>query len=75
MPTMSVLTGFSLLPNPDEVSVNTEFVSKFCDLVRKVKRVIRIATENDNDKCAFRCFLLRLGFIVDKYKKARKVLL
>ena len=66
---------FQFTANPDEVSAYTEFVSRLCDLARKVKRVVPTATENDNDKYAFRCFLLRLGFISDEYKKARKVLL
>jgi hypothetical protein len=66
---------FQFTANPDEVSAYTEFVSRLCDLARKVKRVIPTATENDNDKYAFRCFLLRLVFIGEKYKKARKVLL
>ena len=66
---------FQFTANPDEVSAYTEFVSRLCDLARKVKRVIPTATENDNDKYAFRCFLLRLGFIGDEYKNARKVLL
>ena len=29
----------------------------------------------DNEKYAFRCFLLRLGFIGEEYKQARKILL
>ena len=66
---------FQFTANPDEVSAYTEFVSRLCDLARKVKRVVPTATENDNDKYAFRCFLLRLGFIGERYKKARKVLL
>ena len=66
---------FQFTANPDEVSAYTEFVSRLCDLARKVKRIIPTATENDNDKYAFRCFLLRLGFIGDEYKNARKVLL
>ena len=66
---------FQFTANPDEVSAYTEFVSRLCDLARKVKRVVPTATENDNDKYAFRCFLLRLGFIWEKYQKARKVLL
>ena len=66
---------FQFTANPDDVSAYTEFVSRLCDLARKVKRVIPTATENDNDKYAFRCFLLRLVFIGEKYKKARKVLL
>lgn len=32
-------------------------------------------TETDNDKYAFRCFLLRLGFIGKEYKMARRILL
>ena len=31
--------------------------------------------ETDNDKYAFRCFLLRLGFIGSEYKAERKILL
>ncbi|MBR4450324.1 MAG: hypothetical protein IKS39_00635 [Clostridia bacterium] len=31
--------------------------------------------EVPNEKYAFRCFLLRLGFIDDDYKTARKILL
>ena len=51
---------FQFTANPDEVSAYTEFVSRLCDLARKVKWVIPTATEYDNDKYAFRCFLLRL---------------
>lgn len=29
----------------------------------------------DNEKYAFRCFLLKLGFIGDEYKTTRKILL
>ena len=32
-------------------------------------------TDVDNEKYAFRCFLLRLGMIGEEYKAARKVLL
>ena len=31
--------------------------------------------ETDNDKYAFRCFLLRLGFIGAEFKTERKILL
>ena len=66
---------FQFTTNPDEVSAYTEFVSRLCDLARKLKRVSSCTNQSDNDKYAFRCFLLRLGFIGDEYKKARKVLL
>lgn len=44
-------------------------------MARSMKRVSGKPTETDNDKYAFRCFLLRLGFIGDEYKAARKILL
>ena len=66
---------FPFTANPDETAVYTEFVEKLCGMARRVKRVSGKPTETDNDKYAFRCFLLRLGFIGDEYKAARKVLL
>ena len=64
---------FSIEPN--EVAAYTEFVSKLCHMARTIKRVADGQTETDNDKYAFRCFLLRLGFIGNEYKNARKILL
>ena len=49
----------------------TEFISKLCDLAIKLKR----DKEVENEKYAFRCFLLRLGFIGDDSKAARRILL
>ena len=45
------------------------------DMTRDAKRVSSKLTETDNDKYAFRCFLLRLGFIGKEYKTAREILL
>ena len=70
--------SFSWFPfsaNPDETAAYTEFVEKLCGMARSMKRVSGKPTETDNDKYAFRCFLLRLGFIGDEYKAARKILL
>ena len=39
------------------------------------KRISSKAKENENEKYAFRCFLLRLGFIGSEYKEERKILL
>lgn len=39
------------------------------------KRIIAKEKPVDNDKYAFRCFLLRLGFIGEDYKAERKILL
>ena len=44
-------------------------------MARDAKRVSSKPTETDNDKYAFRCFLLRLGFIGKEYTTARKILL
>lgn len=44
-------------------------------MAKTQKRVIAKEKETENDKYAFRCFLLRLGFIGDEYKTARKILL
>ena len=44
-------------------------------MARNQKRVNAKEKDTDNEKYAFRCFLLRLGFIGDEYKIARKILL
>ena len=66
---------FPFTANPDETAAYTEFVEKLCGMARRMKRVSGKPMETDNDKYAFRCFLLRLGFIGDEYKAARKILL
>ena len=66
---------FPFTDNPDETAAYTDFVEKLCGMARRMKRVSGKPTETDNDKYAFRCFLLRLGFIGDEYKTARKILL
>ena len=66
---------FPFAANSDEAAAYTEFVEKLCWMARQMKRVSGKPTETDNDKYAFRCFLLRLGFIGDEYKAARKILL
>jgi len=60
---------------PDEVNAYTQFVYKLCEMARNQKRVLAQITETDNEKYAFRCFLLRLGFIGTEYKTVRKILL
>ena len=66
---------FPMTTEPDEIGTYTQFVDKLCDMVRTLKWATTQAVETDNDKYAFRCFLLRLGFIGDEYKTARKILL
>ena len=44
-------------------------------MARTQKRITAKEKEVDNEKYAFRCFLLRLGFIGAEYKAERKILL
>lgn len=59
----------------DEVRSYTHFIAALCEMARNAKRVTAKEKETDNDKYAFRCFLLRLGFIGADYKTERKILL
>lgn len=68
-------TWFPYTVDGDEIVAYTQFISRLCDMARDAKRVSSKPTETDNDKYAFRCFLLRLGFIGKEYKTARKILL
>ena len=52
-----------------------EFISKLCLMARAQKRVTAKEKIVDNEKYAFRCFLLRLGMIGNAYKVSRKILL
>lgn len=52
-----------------------EFISALCEFAKERKRVNNKPDTGDNEKYAFRCFLLRIGMIGTEYKQARKVLL
>ena len=60
---------------PDEAMAYTKFIAALCEMSIKQKRVTAKAKDNENEKYAFRCFLLRLGFIGDDFKADRKILL
>lgn len=66
---------FSALPEPDEVSAYTHFIAALCKMSKDQKRISNVEKPVDNEKYAFRCFLLRLGFIGNEYKTERKILL
>ena len=61
--------------DPDAVKAYTLFITALCEMAKTQKRVTAKEKDTGNDKYAFRCFLLRLGFIGDEYKAARKILL
>ena len=59
----------------EEARAYTHFISALCEMARNRKRINAKEKELDNDKYAFRCFLLNLGFIGAEYKTERKILL
>ena len=59
----------------DSAKAYMHLVSALCEMARNAKRVTATEKEVDNEKYAFRCFLLRLGFIGAEYKTERKILL
>ena len=59
----------------DTVRAYTDFISKLCEMAQKQKRAVAKEKAVENEKYAFRCFLLRLGMIGDDYKTSRKILL
>lgn len=52
-----------------------KFITMLCEFAKNLQRVVNKPDVSDNEKYAFRCFLLRLGMIGADYKAARKVLL
>lgn len=66
---------FPATPTPDEMNAYDAFICKLCEMARSQSRVNSSEKPVDNEKYAFRCFLLRLGFIGAEYKTARKILL
>lgn len=60
----------------DALAAWSFFVAALLDTAKKQKRVVMSEkTYNGSEKYAMRCFLLKLGFIGDEYKEARKVIL
>lgn len=63
------------MPDFDSITSYTNFLAALCKMSKEQKRITAKEKEVDNEKYAFRCFLLRLGFIGAEYKKDRKILL
>lgn len=63
------------LIDSDHFNAYTQFISAITKMAREQKRILGKEREVENEKYAFRCFLLRLGFIGDDYKLTRKILL
>lgn len=60
---------------PEALHAYAAFIHKLSRMAKEATRVTATEKETENEKYAFRCFLLRLGFIGDEYKADRKILL
>ena len=59
----------------DTVRAYTDFIGKLCEMAQRQKRAVAKEKVVENEKYAFRCFLLHLGMIGDDYKTSRRILL
>lgn len=59
----------------DSAKAYTHFITALCDMAKQQKRITAKEKDTENEKYAFRCFLLRLGFSGAEYKEERKILL
>ncbi len=66
---------FSADCSPEEVQAYMKFITALCEMAKNQKRITAKEKAVDNEKYAFRCFLLRLGFIGAEFKSERKILL
>ena len=67
---------FIFTGDPIESKAYTHLVTSLCELAKKLKHVnLKEEKKVENEKYAFRCFLLRLGFIGPQFKEERKLLL
>ena len=70
-----VFPWFKRLLNADESMAVMHFITTLVHMAKTSKRITAKEKEVPNEKYAFRCFLLRLGFIGQEYKGIRKELL
>lgn len=66
---------FSFGTSGEEADAYSRLVSALYAAAKEQKRVTAKDKDVENEKFAFRVFLIRLGFVGDEYKSARKILL
>lgn len=66
---------FALHGIEGEADAYSRLASAICDMAKRQKRVTATEKPVENAKFSMRLFLIRLGFIGDEYKNARKILL
>jgi len=69
------LSFFRATLNPTEVMAYIALAAKLGEFAKGLKHALAVEKPVENEKYAFRCFLLRLGFIGPEYKEERKILL
>lgn len=65
---------FTIEQDGDAEAYST-FMSMLCEFAKNLNHINYKPDTSDNEKYAFRCFLLRIGMIGTDYKTARKILL
>lgn len=73
--TMLKFPWFKSDADSEAVKAYSSLICALCARAKEQNRVIAKEKPVENEKFAFRVFLLRLGFIGDEYKAARKILL
>ena len=66
---------FQDVKDRETIDAYTNFITALCNMAKTQNRITAKEKSTDNEKYAFKCFLLRLGFIGQQYKTARKILL
>lgn len=66
---------FHISSSPEEVTAYTQLITALVEMAKNSKRITAKERTVENEKYAFRCFLLRLGFIGAEYKQTCKTLL
>ncbi len=66
---------FTLHGLPSEADAYSRLIAAICKMAKTQKRVTAKEKPSENEKFDMRLFLVRLGFIGDAYKDARKILL
>lgn len=69
------LAWFDAESNEAELKAYRQLVNQLVNMAQNSKRITAKDKESNNEKYTFRCFLLRLGFIGEEFKDARKILL
>lgn len=70
-----IFDWFPSTPTQNEISAYTQFLEALIKMAKVQQRVTAKPTRVENEKYAFRCFLLRLGFIGKEYSSTRTLLL